>query len=295
MKKSDKLSNKDIRKKLGFFFLERIKTRLLRNNKNWLAICCGDTGSGKSYSALALANAISPRGITIKRNVVFNPIQFMERVNNKADLKKGDIIIFDEAGVGMSSREWYSVQNKLLGSILQTFRNLNLGVIFTTPNLSFIDVQARKLFHNYMETSTIDYEKQIGYLRVYDIQHNSRLDKTYYKTPKFTMGFNKIGMKHLGVKKLDDKLCKEYEKVKTEYTENLNQKALEQMKDTGKKYNQMIDTEKICSDVKKDIKTYIKKRGKKKWISAELISANHNIGRSNAYKIKHKLESDIRL
>ena len=87
-------------------FIKSIQNRLLRKNKNWLSIVCGDTGSGKSYSALTLANAISPRGITIKRNMVFNPIQFLEKINDKSKLQKGDVIIFDEAGVGMSAREW---------------------------------------------------------------------------------------------------------------------------------------------------------------------------------------------
>ena len=286
----------EIRSQLGNFFIQRIRTRLLKVNKNWLAIICGDTGSGKSYSAIALANIISKRGITIKRNVVFNPIQFMERINDRGDLKKGDVIIFDEAGVGMSSREWYSIQNKLLGSILQTFRNMNLGVIFTTPNLSFIDVQARKLFHTYMETSTIDYKNNIAYLRTYDIQHNSRLDKTYYKTPKFKIDLINISMKHLGVAKPNEKLCREYEKIKTEYTNELNNKALEQLRNaTNKSSNELINTDKICADVKKNIKDYVRVRGDRKLISADIISANHNIGRSNAYKIKYRLEKDMGL
>jgi len=285
----------NLRIDLGNLFIKRIRDRLLKKNKNWLCICCGDTGSGKSYSAIALANMISPRGITIKRNVVFNPIQFMERINNKKDLKKGDILIFDEAGVGMSSREWYSVQNKLLGSILQTFRNLNLGVIFTTPNLSFMDVQARKLFHNYLETSTIDYKNKISYLKVYNIQHNSRLDKTYYKTPKFWINGKKINLKHLGVLKPNISLCKAYEKIKTEYTEKLNKESLEKIKYPKKNFREPLDYDKISNKVKKNLKRYINTRGGRRYLSADRISADHNISRSNAYRVKEIIEGKIKL
>ena len=40
-------------------FFKRIRVRLLYQNKNWLAIITGDTGSGKSYSALRIAKKIS--------------------------------------------------------------------------------------------------------------------------------------------------------------------------------------------------------------------------------------------
>jgi hypothetical protein len=212
-------------------FVNRIRARTRFQNKNWLAIICGETGSGKSYSALSFAKLIGGKVF-----IVFTPLEFLQLLNNQK-LSKGDVIIFDEAGVGMSSREWYSVQNKLLGTILQTFRNMNVSVIFTTPNLSFIDVQARKLFHCYMETSYINYEEEEAYLKVYDIQVNSRLDKLYYKKPKFSDDQGRIfTMGHLVLDKPDEKITEYYENKKTEYTQRLNANALKELTEPkGKK------------------------------------------------------------
>lgn len=208
---------------LGDKFVNRIKTRLNILNKNWLSIICGETGSGKSYSALSLANFIGPM------HLVFNPVEFLSLLTSKK-IKRGHVIIFDEAGVGMSSREWYSMQNKLLGSVLQTFRNMNCAVIFTCPNLSFIDVQARKLFHNYIETSYLDYDKELSILKVYDIDVNSRLDKVYYKKPIFV---DKEGhtykMGQLTLPKPDKETVEYYEERKQAYTEKLNQRAFDEM------------------------------------------------------------------
>jgi len=273
-------------------FLKRVRGRLIHRNKNWLAIVCGETGSGKSYSALSLADIICPRGITVKRNVVLDPISFMNKIASKKDLKKGDILIFDEAGVGISSRDWYSIQNKLLGSVLQTFRNLNVGVIFTTPNLSFIDVQARKLFHNYFETVNIDYETKTAFPKIYDIQHNSRYDKTYYKHPKFVRQGKTVTMGFIGIPKPRASLIREYEKVKTEFTEKLNQKVLKELTEPKKQpQNKLTDfneEQTIINDVKKNYKKFLRKD--KKDLDAELIRFSYKISRNKAYTIKKIVE-----
>ena len=276
-------------------FLKRIRGRLIHRNKNWLAIVCGETGSGKSYSALSLADSICPRGITVKRNVVLDPISFMNKIAAKKDLRKGDILIFDEAGVGLASRDWYSIQNKLLGSVLQTFRHLNIGVIFTTPNLSFIDIQARKLFHNYFETINIDYEQEICYHNLFDIQHNSRYDKTYYKHPKFVRERKTVSLGYIGIPKPRASLIREYEKAKTEFTEKLNATVLKELTEPKKQpQNKLTDfneEERIISDIQKNYEKFLRKD--KKALDAGLIGLNYKIAYNKAYRIKHFVEKTL--
>ena len=272
---------------------DSVRARLLNRNKNWLAIICGETGSAKSYNALSIADRICPRGISARRCVVFNPVQFLNRVTERKDLKKGDIIIFDEAGVGMSSREWYSVQNKLLGSVLQTFRNLNVGVIFTTPNLSFVDVQARKLFHNYFETAYIDYKKEIAYMKAYEIQHNSRYDKTYYKHPRIKDASGRVvSVSYLGIPKPRKDLILEYEQMKSEYTEQLNSKALETLTMPKEKKSTKLDYKSLAEDIKGRHKEFINRKGR---IDTDLIAADLRISPTVARVIKKTVERDIGL
>jgi len=199
----------DINDTISRKFFELKRNRLMKKNQNWLGLVCGGTGTGKSFSSMVMAKLISPNKFSID-NVVFSPLDFLKKIQNIKGLKKGDILVFDEAGVGMSSREWYSIQNKLLGSVLQTFRNLNIGVIFTTPSISFIDSNARKLFHNYFETIRIDFEKKLVFLKVYDIQHNSRYDKTYYKHPRINVRNKIFEMPNLALPEIDEQLKKEY-------------------------------------------------------------------------------------
>jgi len=282
---------------LAGMYISRVRMRLLKNNQNWLAIICGGTGSGKSYSALSIADTICPRGITVRRNVVFNSTQFLRKLVDKNQLQKGDIIIFDEAGVGMSSREWYSVQNKLLGSVLQTFRNMNVGVIFTTPNLSFIDVQARKLFHNYFETVYLDYEEELAYLKCRDIQHNSLFDKTYYKKPRFNNEGLTTCMDFIAIPKPREALIKEYEEVKNEYTEELNLNALNEL--TGKnkpvKKDLKQENQKVINKVKEEPSRFIAEYQGRKYIDSDLLKNEFNLSHRNANTIKKAVEKDIDL
>lgn len=283
----------------GQKFIKKIRSRMIYQNKNWLSIICGETGSGKSYSALSLANMISPRGIKIKYNVVFNPIQFLNKINNSKGLIRGDILVFDEAGVGMAARDWYSIQNKLLGAVLQTFRNMNIGVIFTTPNLSFIDIQARKLFHNYFETANIDYEEEIAYIKLYEIQHNSRYDKTYYKHPRFTDKHGKkIVCSHLAIPKPNEELIRDYEKVKSKYTQELNLRALEELvtpKDKNTKMSRMQETKEVKQSLKKNYKKYLKKRGNREYLDIDLIKSDYKIAHHRAMSIKKDVERTLEL
>lgn len=278
---------------LANLFLARIKTRLLVNNQNWLSICCGDTGSGKSYSAMTMAKAISPRFNV--NNVVFTPEDFLKRITDRANLRKGDVIIFDEAGVGMSARDWYSIQNKLLGNVLQTFRILNIGVIFTTPNLGFIDLQARKLFHNYFETECIDREKEITYLKCYDIEHNSMIDKTYYKKPIFDIEGKFVKMEYLGLPKPYEELVEAYESKKANYTHELNDSALRIIQQLSEKPKEKkpIDIQKVKDDIISNKDKYLKEYNRRKYIDTDLIRHDFRLSRSQAKNIKKRVENDI--
>lgn len=290
MKKKDTLSER---------FLWRLRRRMLIDNKNWLAIVCGETGSGKSYSALSIADTLCPRGITIRRNVVFNPVQFLQRVTHHEDLKKGDIIIFDESGVGLSAREWYSIQNRLLGSVLQTFRNLNIGCIFTTPNLGFMDVQGRKLLHHYFETAGINYEEELAYLKVYVVQHNSRLDKTYYKLPALVDGHGKvIKVQYLAIPKPRPELVADYETAKTEYTRALNARALEELTTPRERMNRKTDfaeENRIVASIKQNPKPYLRRRGQHQILDHGKIMADYHISVSQTSRIKRRVETELKL
>jgi hypothetical protein len=124
--------------------------RMMANNKNFLAVVTGSTGSGKSYSCLRLAELWYKYYFKKKEfpteNIVFTVEALVKRLNS-GELKKGDLLIAEEIGIGANSKNFQSKTNKALQFILQSFRSLNIIVLFNVPNFSFFDKTARMLMH----------------------------------------------------------------------------------------------------------------------------------------------------
>jgi hypothetical protein len=200
------------------FIVHYIKQRISKN-KNFLGIICGSTGSGKSFSAIELARQVDPN-FTLDR-CVFKVKDLMANLN-EAKLYKGACLVFDEAGVGIPAREWYSISNKLINYVLQTFRHKNLVVLFTTPDFSFIDSSARKLFHCYFETSGIDYKNKVSYLKPLFIQNAPKIGKTYYKYLRVFYRGNIATVRRVSLPCPPSEIIKEYENRKKNFTHDLN-------------------------------------------------------------------------
>lgn len=200
--------------------LDRIHDRVYKKNRNFLGIICGGTGSGKSYSCIKMAECLDPN-FNVSQ-IVFSPEEFMHVINSGV-MQKGSVIIFEEAGVGISSKDWFTIQNRLMAFVIQTFRHRNFIVFFNVPNMSFIDFSIRALFHMKFETKRIDMKKKQVILKPFEIEYNDRFRKTLYKYPRKRGPGGKIVIvrtMRLGLP--EKKLLVAYEKKKDKFTSELN-------------------------------------------------------------------------
>jgi len=259
-------------------------------NQNWLALYTGGTGSGKTYGSLRTAEQYydafkdKPFKKVLDRNVFFSAKDFVDRVQN-GRFEKGDLLIWDEAGVGVNSREWYSISNKAIVYILQTFRHLNLGVIFTTPSISYIDKAVRPLFHNLVvfkgSFAKIDYA-MYSVSRVYSMQNDQFQDKIYYRTPYFKFGNQYRGLAYLYFSLPGRKVRKEYELRKEKFSEELRKELQATMDEIGK-----TKTKKSADEVFKELSDnatkyfYMDKNGKFK-ADIGRIMKDFKIGQADA-------------
>jgi hypothetical protein len=153
-----------------------IRDRLWLQRKNALISILGEPGSGKSLSAVTLAKLVDD-GFSLDF-LVYTPEEFL-RVLDEAE--RGNVVIFDEAGVGLPAREWQSLQNKLINYVLQTFRYQNICVIFTTPHISYIDKQVRHLFNYSAVANGYDTKRDAFLTRWYVRQNNPFADIPSYE------------------------------------------------------------------------------------------------------------------
>lgn len=219
--------------------IKKIYNRI-ESGKNALIVIVGQTGGGKSLAGIQLMrglylyrNGEEPSHEYILEHINFKARDFMsamqkiseEFVESKSNLKK-EANMWDEGGVGAGNREWQSVTNKIIGQVVQTFRNLQQVVIFTLPSISMLDSTIRKLLHYYMEVVYIDNQKKMCVVKPLEMQYNPRMDKIYYHNLTYPTKEELLEVEFIGIPKISDELENLYERKKARFTGELNNKIL---------------------------------------------------------------------
>jgi hypothetical protein len=159
--------------------ISRIRNRMMVEENSFQAMVLGNTGSGKSLSAITFCKTLDPK-FNMSR-VVFEPEEFLGLIN--ANLPPGSAILCDEIGAWLSSRDWYSLQNKLMSIVLETYRYKRLAVFWTVPNVRMVDVNLRDLCHAIIETVVIDRKNNVCQCKFKYRQLNPLSSKSYDKFP----------------------------------------------------------------------------------------------------------------
>jgi len=197
--------------------MQNIYNLVWKHNKNVLIVIVGGTGTGKSYLAMRLLEMLDPtfNYEVLEQRLSMNPQEFLHFIEKKAEekLQKGMGIIFDEAGVGLSNKEWQSKNNRIINKVLQTFRNRNLFVIFTVPVLTYIDSGARKLFHYSFEPKRINREFRKVNVKIFNLQTNSITGDVYTKYPVVAYNGVTAQLNRIVFSRPNIKLCHKYEKM----------------------------------------------------------------------------------
>lgn len=199
--------------------------RRIKQNKNFLCLTTGQTGSGKSYAMLAWAEELSamlgtPFDIS---HVHFSVKDFLEALVTN-DKPRGTVFILDEAGIAANSRKFMSVTNQALHFVAQSVRSYNNPIVlFTLPHAGFLDSGCRKLMHCQMETIGIDFVSKKVRVKPFLIQVNQREG---YALHKYLRVRNPDTMKLSALKRLSfphpsPELARAYESKKQAYLEGL--------------------------------------------------------------------------
>ena len=209
-------------------FVAYIKKKI-KQNKNLLVCCVGGTGSGKSYAVLSLANQID-RNFSIDR-VLFTYTDLIN-ISEYKSYPPGTVFIFDEASAeSFQARDFMSKKNKNLSALLQTFRNRNYIIFFTSPNLKFMDKQARTLIHMTLETDKIFYDVDMCRLKIKYVVVNPLTGSVYFMYPVWKIEDQPIRVTRITVPKPPQDLIDEYEIKKREYQKKLYTKLRRDYKD----------------------------------------------------------------
>ncbi len=223
------MGNNLVRFKEGKLSVVRYIEKRLEENLNFLSIFTGETGIGKTWSAISLAELIDPEFDT-ETQVVFGVREFMELINSvEFKTKKIKQVIFDEPQITISAREWQSRTNKLILYLLSTFRHQNIIVFFCAPFMDFLDSASMKLMHCNFECRGVNLKTNKSRIRMKLLQYNAGLRKFYNHSLHVIRNgkINKLPFIHLP--KPSKKSIDIFEKNKTNFTSKLNEEILAEL------------------------------------------------------------------
>jgi hypothetical protein len=261
------------------------------HDDNWMAAVVGETGSGKSWTALRIAEAVDPN-FTVDQ-VAFGIEEFMRLVMDDS-LGRGSVIVFEEASVEAAAGEWHTTGNKVLRRVLDTWRHQNRGAIFTLPAFGALDKGARGRMSALIQQQHTVEDRGFSVAKYKWCDQDSDTGKIYKKYPR--IGGRKY--KRLKISKPSKELREAYEERKEAYTRDLNEQLLEELleatddDDGAKSQDPHAIAEEIIENG--EIETYVSEHSMngREYIDSDEIELDYGIGGRKSKKVKKLLERE---
>lgn len=216
-------------------FMVWVKGRLSLKQKNSVNVAIvGETGSGKTYTAIKLCQEVDPE--FSEKRIVFSVEEVVKILDAKeSGLKRGSAILLEETGVSAGSRDALTNTNKTLSYIYQTIRVKGYFLVLTLPNFMFLDKQVRELQHVLMETQGINKVKHFCMVKPLFISVSQTTGQMYKKYLNYAGGGQKGKLKSLSVGLARPELITAYEERKDIYLDELRIKMEEKLKSKEEK------------------------------------------------------------
>jgi len=196
---------------LCYSFYDRIN----HHNKNFIGFTTGESGGGKTWTDMGIARRVD-KTFRPSTHMTWTAKEFMELLES-GRMGKGNMIVSDESGIAIPKRDWYSIFNKKINAVLQTFRHENIGVLFIAPTLKdFLDSQTQKLLQFYFEVTGINETERYTIVKPRKVEVNRITGKLYFKRPKINVNGMNIWLGKIRVSAPPQELIDEYEQIAKE-------------------------------------------------------------------------------
>ncbi len=169
--------------------LDQVRKRVLKKDRDFVAVIDGEEGSGKSVLAQQIAKYLDPNFSL--DNITFNADQFLKLIKDEKT-KKGTCIILDEAFSAANSRSSLTEVNKSMIGVATEMRQKNLFILMCIPSFFDLDKyfalwRCKTLIHVYISN---DEDRRY-------IIFNKDRKKMLYLTGKKTYSYAKPRAAHI--------------------------------------------------------------------------------------------------
>lgn len=241
----------------------------VNRNSNLNLVWLGEPGVGKSWASLAFARMYDPDWSL--DFCYFKASRFM-RSMAQGDFRKGQFLMLDEASVDMSASNWQNEINKGMHLVFTTMRSMNLIVSMTCPHSHFLSKGVRTLLNAKMHV--LGYSKETGLTKIkaraYEFNGEvGASGKEYNKRLLFQQTGKPIQYcDYMQIPRPDQKLVKEYEKIKKEFTTDLATTIADRLERFEQK--QTEGAEPRLTNHQRDVLELVRQRKNVKQIAEEL-------------------------
>lgn len=241
----------------------------ISNNKNIISVTTGATGSGKSMMDLRRAE-ISYRErfneeFPVDTNCCFSIVELMKRIGQN-NLRKGDILILEEAGFNAGSQDWQNKATKIFNYLLQTFRSLNICLYMNLPVLSMLAKQARQLVHIHFETNGIDFDTEKVRVKPLVHQLNQHSGKSYWKFLRIRAKGKVRAVERMSYSLPSSSIRLKYENKKSKFLSDMTADFIKDLEEK-ERVKVMKMTRADLTDVQREVLTLLHEGKKRKEIA----------------------------
>jgi len=197
-----------------------------------------------------------------ENRVVQDHKEFVDSVDklSKGNIK-GGVIMVDEAGIVMSSSDWYEKWMKTITQMVQMFGYLCPVVLFVAPVKDFVDSRLRKMFHAYFKIDRYGMEETT--VTPYALKYNTINNKWFYKKPVIDINGQHITLRRLKISKPPDFLLERYRNLELQRKSVMFEKFVDDIRRAEvKETKKELDLDKVISKVIENCTIYESKRSK---------------------------------
>jgi len=283
------------------WLLERIWSRMHERNEHFIGCLVGREGSGKSMTAIKIADTLDAR-FDAGKNVFFHLDNFLEVLAND-EFEQGDIFVLDEAGVQLGSRTWQERAQVLGNQSLQLIRSHNVGLIFTLPSFSELDKQARgrvQLLFKLVNKVDGEYVSAKPMRVEPDREGNGGEPYTIYprRTNQTARGVQSTRpVKRVEFSPPEDATTEAYLELKEEFQAEQYQETIAELRGEGGEDDNEKDPERIAEEIVDDerIDDFIREinNGAQQVIDKHSLKTEFDIGAPRAKQVKRLLMDEV--
>ena len=168
---------------LSKFFVDTITNKY---NQDISFLLVGRKGSGKSYTSLSLAYQCATQlaeRVGGTYTDYFNPDENLATIDPNeanrlmANMKKYQVKIYDDIGIGWGARNWQDEENKAKNDVIQISRISRQIQIYSVPTAFLLDKVPRSLVSHYGETYQQFFKMGYVAIKVFEPQILHRMGK----------------------------------------------------------------------------------------------------------------------